>query len=64
MGCKHKWKTETDTIIKSDVGEFLKELQDRYVTGLTIPPKLLQQTHILVLSCEICGKIYKQVTRS
>ena len=64
MGCKHEWKKETDTIIKPDVDVLLKHLQGQYVAGLKISPELFQQTHILVLSCKLCGKIYKQVTRS
>ena len=57
MGCKHDWALQSDTVLSSPAEQM----------GLITSFKgggvwLFQKKHIVILTCEICGKIHKTTT--
>ena len=61
--CKHKWTKQSDVVMKSA----LENLLDGGLTelrGFGFSPKMLVKSHIVILTCDLCGKVHKEVTKN
>ena len=61
MLCKHNWKKESDVIMKPDLEQLIENLQ--MMNKFEIHKSFISQTHVVILSCKKCGKIYRSITR-
>jgi hypothetical protein len=61
--CKHKWTKQSDVVMKSALQELLDgglmELK-----GFSFNTKIITKCHVVVLTCDLCGKVHKEVTRN
>lgn len=55
--CKHDWIKQTDIIIPPPINqETITKIKNASVDFFT-------KTHVIILSCKKCGKIYKSVEK-
>lgn len=59
--CKHKWTKQSDIIMKSGLEDLLNHSL-RQVDGWST--NLLQKTHVVILTCDLCGVVHKEVTHN
>jgi len=65
FGCSHQWKKESEVILPSAHEQTMKGVTSfKSGAGTSIPHWFFTKTHILILSCTECGKIYKSVEES
>ena len=57
MGCKHDWALQSDTVLPSAIEQMGAV---NHIKGFAKEP--FQKKHIVILTCEICGKIDKTIT--
>ena len=59
--CKHKWSLVVDETLPSPMSELGKLGYVKKFKGGDCT--LLKKTHIVVMSCDKCGKVFKSVER-
>lgn len=63
MFCKHDWVKASDIVLESGF-EQIAQYDDLVSRMKNIEPYMLVKTHILLMVCKKCGKVYKSVTHS
>jgi len=63
MFCKHDWKILSETVTKSKWESSIDAAERRCAGNLTLPHQLCNadRKHIVVLTCEKCGKLKRFV---
>jgi hypothetical protein len=64
MFCRHNWKKESDVVLPSAYEQMQGSFPNFESRNRSIPYWSFIKTHVLVLSCTKCGKIYKSVESS
>lgn len=61
--CEHTWETNSDKILPAPIKTLMSSVQSIKRLGDDDLLTLSQQTHILIMVCTKCGKVYKSVTK-
>jgi aromatic ring-opening dioxygenase LigB subunit len=61
--CKHKWTKQSDTIMQSAAMD-LQSSQNKasLEMGGSMPVEFIRKCHVVILTCDLCGTIRKEVT--
>jgi len=57
--CNHDWNKLADHMIEAPY-DAIKSMDGK---GGSIPVWFFQKTHIFIMACKACGKVYKSVER-
>lgn len=61
FGCDHKWEIITNTYDKSPLERMKEGISS--MKNVTLPSDAMYGTRIIILQCEICGKLDKTIEK-